>query len=103
MDDSVVLIEASQKLGDCAKPCTSREFEISTDRRIEPGLPTGKSTLMMYFQDNQTTIETEYELFGVTSIVASVGGSLGLFLGVSCLDSALYFLEIGFEKMSKWR
>ena len=98
MVEEVILIEASGKLGDCSKPCTSRSFDIVADKLAEPGLATCKSHVMIYYQDNQTKIETEYRLFGVTSIIASVGGSMGLFLGFSCLDAAMYLVELVIDR-----
>ena len=86
---------ASSKLSSCPKPCTTHSFEAFDSRVEQPGLPTMESTLNIYFRDNQTQIETEYELFGTTSIIASIGGSMGLFLGFSCLDSAMYMAERG--------
>ena len=38
-------------------------------------------------------IFTEIRLYDFAAIIAAVGGSLGLFLGFSCLDSILIFFN----------
>ena len=83
----------SVSLEDCHKPCIQNSFDIVATKRDIPGVASNKSWIMMYYPTNQTRIEAEYELFGLTSIIASVGGSMGLFLGFSCLDSAMGILE----------
>ena len=88
-----IIAGTAVSLGNCPKPCTQKTFDILTTKRDRPGLSDNQSTMVLYYPNNQTRIEAEYELFGLTSIIASVGGSMGLFLGFSCLDSAMSLLE----------
>ena len=58
-----------------------------------PGTPGNESMIAIYFSSLDSSISREITLFGPTSIIASVGGSLGLFLGFSCLDATLSIVE----------
>ncbi len=46
----------------------------------------GTAEVYLYMSDRVETQE-EYRLFGLNAIISSVGGSLGLFLGFSCLNA----------------
>ena len=92
-----VLLAASD-VAKCPKPCTTEDFEASIDTIERTGEPAEESTVVISFESNRSEVQTETLLFGVTSIVASVGGSLGLFLGFSCLDSAVRLMEQCLER-----
>ena len=52
------------------------------------------STLIWYMHgSSDIDIFTEIRLYDFAAIIAAVGGSLGLFLGFSCLDSILIFFN----------
>ena len=40
----------------------------------------------MYYQTTDVTVWEEYRLFDLNAILSALGGSLGLFVGFSCLD-----------------
>ena len=44
-----------------------------------------KISFYLYFKEIEYELKEEYILFDSNAIVASIGGSLGMFLGVSCL------------------
>lgn len=50
-------------------------------------MPPGEARLVLY-QSVRSEVREEALLLAFNAIVASVGGSLGLFLGVSCLSVA---------------
>ena len=49
--------------------------------------------IWLYYQRSHVDQETELFVFDFTAIVAGVGGSLGLFLGFSCLQVANSLLD----------
>ena len=52
------------------------------------------STIIWYMHgSSDIDVYTEIRLYDFAAIVAAVGGSLGLFLGFSCLDSVLIFIN----------
>ena len=52
------------------------------------------STIIWYMHgSSDIDVFTEIRLYDFAAIVAAVGGSLGLFLGFSCLDSILTFIN----------
>ena len=56
-------------------------------------------TLIWYMHGSQDIdVFTEIRLYDFSAIVAAVGGSLGLFLGFSCLDTILLFLNFIFTQ-----
>ena len=73
----------------CPAPCTKERIEATVTVGSIPGSRTKKSQLMLYYPALESRVETAVPLFGPTSLIASIGGSLGLFLGFSCLDAAL--------------
>ena len=58
---------------------------------LEPTL--NKTSLLAQFNHPYVTIEEEYLLFDTVAIISATGGSLGLFLGLSCYSIIL----TGFE------
>ena len=57
------------------------------------------STIIWYMHgSSDIDVYTEIRLYDFAAIVAAVGGSLGLFLGFSCLDSILIFINWIFSK-----
>ena len=44
-----------------------------------------KIKVYLYFKEIEYELREEYILFDSNSVVASIGGSLGMFLGFSCL------------------
>ena len=52
------------------------------------------STIIWYMHgSSDIDVFTEIRLYDFAAIIAAVGGSLGLFLGFSCLDSTLIFIN----------
>ena len=61
-----------------------------------------KTTLSVRYASPQVKIEEEYQLMGVNAIISATGGSLGLFLGLSCYGVAwkvLGTLESAFKSI----
>ena len=77
----------------CPKPCIKHNMVGVLSAKEIPGTPENKSSIYIYFSSLDSSISREITLFGPTGIVASVGGSLGLFLGFSCLDAAITIVE----------
>ena len=73
-------------------PCTTEKMKIKSfkspiyirDKYID---------VYLIWEDNLVYIEEEYLLMDFNSIVSAVGGSLGLFLGFSCLDFLMQLLN----------
>ena len=62
------------------------------------------SYIFFHWEDDQAWMEEEYLLMDIGSLSADIGGSLGLFLGFSCLEfmrQFLKFVELLLLKYSK--
>ena len=68
----------------CKKPCQAAKYEATMKAN-----PDYRKDFMKFFADvgtNDIVIMEEYLVYDFNDIVSSVGGSLGLFLGFSCLE-----------------
>ena len=65
-----------------------------------------RTLLAVRYASPKVKIEEEYTLMGVNAIISATGGSLGLFLGLSCYGVAWKILEylesVGKYIMSPW-
>ncbi len=52
-----------------------------------------QACVVVFYPTNTVTVEEQYELFDVNEIVSAVGGSMGLFLGFSCLGTYMSFAK----------
>ena len=52
-----------------------------------------KTALTVTYASSKVKIEEEHTLMGVNAIISATGGSLGLFLGLSCYGVAWNILE----------
>ena len=58
------------------------------------------SIAYIFYADLSTTLEETIKLYDFNAIVSAVGGSLGLFLGFSCLDLMYALNNMLFKKLS---
>ena len=52
-----------------------------------------KTVLYVSYASPKVKIEDEYILMGTNAIISATGGSLGLFLGLSCFGAVWYIFE----------
>ena len=50
------------------------------------------------FSSNDMTVNEEYLIYDFVGALGSIGGSLGLFMGFSCLDLGFHLIELLFRK-----
>ena len=78
----------------CPKRCIHEKFSFT---KVNMGTnfmsAVNKTSFMAQFNKPYVTIEEEYLLFDTVAIISATGGSLGLFLGLSCYSTIL----TGFE------
>ncbi len=82
----------------CLPPCTKIRFDITTTSA--PIDDNDKALIYLYYKSDLVLILDEYRIFDGNSIVAAIGGSLGLFLGFSFFQcgSMLIYNTIDFIK-----
>uniref|UniRef100_T1GJ62 Uncharacterized protein n=1 Tax=Megaselia scalaris TaxID=36166 RepID=T1GJ62_MEGSC len=80
---------------DCLPSCSSIFYNIETPEREQVGNSSHK-ILKFYFKENNFVSWKRYEGFGANDFLASVGGVLGLFLGISVMSviEIVYFFTI---------
>ena len=71
----------------CLKPCQVKEYSLATPIEIEHTV--GKPIFRFEFAVTDFILKREVESYGLLSLFADIGGSLGMLLGFSllnCLD-----------------
>ena len=78
----------------CKQPCTY--MQLSYEKRIYNQLRplVNQSNIAVYYELTDTIVTEEVLLYDLNSIVSAVGGSLGLFLGFSCFQGAMWIAGI---------
>ena len=103
------LIEGMQdpdKFG-CPLPCSFSfyKFQLVYQHKNAFELFTGESRpkdvfcLYYYFDSLETEVKTESLIIDISSLIANIGGNLGLFLGFSCLSIFILTIDIIQKKM----
>ena len=78
----------------CPTLCEKVEYHIRTPTSGKNYVEIeNKTTLWIWHESSKVKIEEEYVLMGGNAIISATGGSLGLFLGLSCYGVALNILE----------
>ena len=74
----------SKEMG-CPQRCYQNDFSLTKSNIGTNSKETeNRNTLWAQFNHPYVTIEEEYILFDTVAIISATGGSLGLFLGLSC-------------------
>lgn len=79
---------------ECTPPCSYPNVNIKTAETVlyQPGMES-MSELYLQWNDNFVSMQEEYLLMDFNAILSAIGGSLGLFLGFSCLQFLLMLLQ----------
>jgi len=89
------VVEVSQKKN-CGKMCVKEQFDAKVARR-HWGKPrenfVNTAHLRVFYSDTSVEKTEEILLYDLSNIVSAVGGSLGLFLGFSCLNFVTCFYK----------
>ena len=93
------MFELFSSSGVCTRPCSTVSYSLTPRRTRGYGnLPPNRAAVGMYYNEIRVQYRRERVLYGLVDIIAAVGGSLGLFLGFSFLDFALWALGMIQEK-----
>lgn len=86
------LAAATTYVPECMVPCTTEKMVVKS---FKSPIYTNDSYIDVYlhWESGTISIEEEYLLMDFSAIVSAVGGSLGLFLGFSCLDFLMQVLN----------
>lgn len=86
--------KAESKIISCPELCSADLFTLSENENpIFSEKSENVTEVYLSWDDLDVLIEEEYLLLDFNAIVSAVGGSLGLFLGFSCLDFLLKLLS----------
>ena len=79
---------------ECIPVCSVSYFGIKVGESLihQPG-EENTSEIYIQWEDININVQEEYELMDLNAILSAVGGSLGLFLGFSCLQVLLQLLQ----------
>ena len=82
---------------ECLNPCHTQTYDIQA-RPMHNGNGTSNLTAIWYMHgSHEIDVFTEVRLYDTDAIIASVGGSLGLFLGFSVLETILISINSLFK------
>ena len=88
----------------CPKPCAMHEYSLTkSNLGTYTNVHKGKTSIWPSYNLPRIKIEEEYELMDVGAIIAAAGGSLSLFLGLSCYGfiwQVFDQLEVSFQSRS---
>ena len=75
----------------CLKPCRYKEYKLMKEESMMFG-----PSVYVEFSNDVYVIEEEVYIYNFISLVCDIGGSLGLFLGFSCMmawDAAVFVMD----------
>ena len=84
----------------CPTPCTKKAYSI-LQRKLFWNTTEKYTSIWYMHADTKVDLYTEIRLYDYNAIISAVGGSLGLFLGFSVLDSILLMIRQLFEYIGK--
>ena len=84
-----------KKITGCLKPCSYKEYKFIGDR-LPTNFVSDHYVVSLWAISNDTTVEREYLMYPLTSLVAEFGGTLSLFLGVSFMTIWDGVQKVGF-------
>lgn len=85
----------------CPEDCTIKHYEIKERQDLVISKPSNISQAYFFWKSTKFAQEKEYHIYGFASILGSVGGSLGLFLGFSCRGFLNQTLDLLFNRYLK--
>ena len=94
----VVFSDSASRTG-CLRPCRERLY--ATNPRHNPKIVpdgSGVSGIFVYYRSGFYSAYEEYLLYDTNAIVAALGGSMGLFLGFSCLHAVNSMLNFALKR-----
>ena len=80
----------------CSKACTTFQY-TGTVKQLDPGLTiNSKEVVLGYWFNHEDEVEMseEYLIYEITSVIGSIGGTLGLFVGFSFFDISIKLINI---------
>ena len=87
------VLESAQDMG-CPLVCENVAYHITNPKFGKNIRLNGNKTVLLAKKNSHwVKIEEEYTLMGVNAIISATGGSLGLFLGLSCYGVVWTFFE----------
>ena len=97
MYNKAVTSRLTERVKRCQNPCNTTSYEVSA-----ASVKHSERTSFLTFQFASTEVEIHEELliYDFSSIIASVGGLLGLFVGISFLDITLGIIEYIYNRAS---
>jgi acid-sensing ion channel, other len=93
---------------DCLPSCSSIDYNIRLHfEKFKPenGSVVEKSSMSVYFADDEFIVIRRYASFGTVTLLSNVGGLLGLFLGASVMSfiEIFYFFVIRLVNNLWWK
>ena len=91
------LLKLSENLGKCLKACTTFQYSGTMIPTFK-GEITNNSRLVVlgywFNYNDEVEVLEEYLIYEITSVIGSIGGTLGLFIGFSFLDISTKLINI---------
>ncbi len=83
----------------CLPPCATTEYRVDSRRDASVLRKSHVSCFFLYYKTTTYKVFEEYLLYDTNTIIAAIGGSLGLFLGFSCF----HLVKSSLDSSKKWR
>ncbi len=99
VQDMLVTILSS---GQCAQGCMQTKYQVQSIEyynTLTTGFSNGEFILFVYFGSLNVEHKTEKYIYGFDTALVAVGGSMGLFLGLSCTSIFLFIIDFLQKKL----
>lgn len=78
----------------CPKPCDKIQFKHLIREDLTTIYEEDVSYIFLFYESTTFAILEQYVLYDFNTIVAAVGGSLGLFIGFSCFEMCKFVSRV---------
>ena len=93
LSDALELAYEGSSCGEASQTVTSYDFRTMENTAAAHVIEDNQALMYVYYESKKVIEEKEYLLLDFNAIVGTIGGSLGMFIGISMLDVIKWGLD----------